>query len=211
MNDIIEVDYIKNDLSPSWFIQGSIDFESKVYTLMAFLKKAENNVFYGHWFPDFETIENRYKDLESFIESSEIVYSRKSDKKLFEYIYDLPQDSAKIAEINRIALFAHKVLGDIYHELKAHLEYVIANIKVFNKVKDRRIKPTYFIEQCDSHVIESYTVGKKVVNNGAVYADNYNFLHNETNYVQIISDISISSERCLIPIARRLIQSGDCF
>ena len=43
MSNIIEVEYIKNDLSPSWFIEGSIDFESKVYTLMA-LKKVENNI-----------------------------------------------------------------------------------------------------------------------------------------------------------------------
>jgi hypothetical protein len=211
MSNIIEVEYIKNDLSPSWFIEGSIDFESKVYTLMAFLKKAENNIYHGHWFPDFEIIENRYKDLESFIESSEIVYSRQSDRKLFEYIYDLPENSVKMAEINKIAMFAHRVFGEIYYELKARLDYLIDNIKVFNKIKDKRVKPIFYIEQSDSDIIESYTVGKKVVNNGYFYADSYNFLYEESNYVQIISDICISSERCLIPIARRLIESGDCF
>ena len=72
MKEIVEIGYIKNELSPSWFIEKPIDFEYKVYQLMAFLKNCGDNVHNGYWFPDFEIIEKRYKDIESFKESSEI-------------------------------------------------------------------------------------------------------------------------------------------
>ena len=73
MNDIIEVEYNENYLPATWFVEGPIDFEHKVYVLMHFLKKCEENINNGFWFPDFELLAERFRDVESFIESSEIV------------------------------------------------------------------------------------------------------------------------------------------
>jgi len=212
MKEIAEVTYIKNELSPSWFIEKPIDFEYKVYQLMAFLKKCGNNVNNGYWFPDFEIIEKRYKDIESFKESSEIIYANKHDKELFDYIYDLPNNSNEYAQVTRIVEFGYNVIGNMYYELRAHMEYIIANIKIFNKIKNKRKSPIYFIESCDTGIIEKYKVGKSsIINLGTFHSNNYSFLNNEENYIQIISNISIDAERCLIPIARNLIKSGDYF
>lgn len=212
MKEIIEMDYVKNDLESSWFIQKPIDFEHKVYHLMAFLKKAEENIYNGYWFPEYEIIEKRYKDIESFIESSQIVYVNKADREIFEYIYDLPKGSGELTEIQKIAEFGYKVLGNIYYELKAHMEYIIANLKVFNKITDRRKSPTYFIECCESGIIEKYRVGRTSIEHlGTFHCNNLGWLNDESNYVQVISNICIDTERCLIPIARKLIEMGDYF
>lgn len=212
MKELIEVDYIKNDLKPSWFIEQPIDFEYKVYTLMAFLKRAEENIYNGYWFPEFDIIEKRFKDIESFKESSDVVYANTVDKELFEYIYDLPKNSVEYAEVIKIAEYGYSVLGDIYYELKSHIDYLIANMKVFNRIKDRRVTPTYFIEKCDSGVVEKYKVSKhRIESHGSFQSDNYAFLLDEENYVQVISDISIDSDQCLIPITKKLIELGDCF
>ena len=105
MNTTKELGYIENGLSSSWFVENPIDFEHKLYVLMSFIKNAETNINNGYWFPEFTIIEERYKDLCSFIENSKISMN-KSNKPLFDYIYDLPNNSNELLEINKIILLS---------------------------------------------------------------------------------------------------------
>jgi len=202
---------LKNELSSTWFARGVIDFERKIYELLSYLRDVKRNVENGFFFPDYYELEKRYKDLESYIESSEIVYAKKEDKELLEYIYDLPQNSEEITEINQIVYIAHTLIGNLYYEIKNQIQYIIANMKVFNKISNRRFSPVYFIEKNDSYIVEKYKVGKsKVESLGAVHISSYNFLHDEENYVHILSDLVVDTESTLIPIVKKLIESGDC-
>ena len=85
-------------------------------------------------------------------------------------------------------------------------------LKVFNKISDRRTSPIYYIESCGTGIIHKYKVGKSSIQSlGSFHCDNFGWLKDEENYVQVISDIAIDHERCIIPITRKLIELGDYF
>ena len=180
-------------------------------TVDSYLRDVKQNIDNGFYFPDYYEVEKRFQDLESYIECSKIVYAKKEDEELLKYIYDLPQSSDEHTEIDQIVYIAHTLLGNLYYEIKNKIQYIISNMKVFNKISNRRLSPTYFVEKNDSYIVEQYKVGKnKSESKGCIMIDTYNFLHNEDNYVHVLSDVVIDTESTLIPIVKKLIESGDC-
>ena len=205
-----EINIIKTNLSSTWFARGVIDFERKIYELLSYLRDVKQNIDNGFYFPDYYDLEKRYKDLESYMESSEIVYANKEDEELLKYIYDLPENSDEINEINQIVYIAHTLIGNLYYEVRNRIQFIVANMQVFNKISNRRYTPTYFVEKNDSYVVEKYKVGRKKTEPlGSIHIDSYNFLHDEVNYVHVLSDLVVDTESTLIPIAKKLIESGD--
>lgn len=211
MNDVITVEYIENNLSPTWFVENPIDFEHKYYILMAFLQRYEKNFDAGFVYPDYEIIEQRYKEILSFLENSNNMSNKTvENKKLLEYIYSLPKTEKEKAEIDKIANHANKILCDTFYDLKSYVEYIITTLKIVNKIKDKRVKPIYYIEKGETKIVEKFIVGKTSIESlGSMNCESYSFLFNEQNYIHIISDLSLDSERCIIPMVRTLIQSGD--
>lgn len=208
MKELIEMNYVKNNLDPAWFVQDPIDYEYKIYTLLAFLKNTEDNIENGYWFPDYEILEKRYTDIELFYKC----YSKGNRIDLFKSIYEFSKSSEEHQEIIKTIEAGYTLIKDSYFKAQDKLDYILSKMKIFNRTTDKRKSPIYFVQSCGTNIVETYKVGKSSIEPlGSFYARSYSFLTTEENYVQIISEIAISSEKCLIPLARKFIKEGDYF
>ena len=100
-------------LSETWFMDGNIDFESKKYTLLAYLQRI-NRAFDQHQlYPQLSDLVFHYRNLQQFKESKELLRSQfpKQLKGIqmekLEMIYEeMIADSDLLAEIEDIIYYA---------------------------------------------------------------------------------------------------------
>ncbi|MEM6318820.1 MAG: hypothetical protein AAF960_14205 [Bacteroidota bacterium] len=100
-------------LSETWFIEGNIDFESKKYTLLAYLQRI-NRAFNKHQlYPQLGDLIFHYRNLQSFKESKQLIKSQFPKKltgiqlKKIQLIYEeMIADSGLMVEIEDIVQYA---------------------------------------------------------------------------------------------------------
>lgn len=197
---ITDKNYIPNEFPNTWFVQEPIDVEHKHWKLLAYLKRLDDNVKKGFLFQEYETLEKRFKDLESFISTCEIVNKDKESEKLFEYIYDLP--SIPLDEIDVIAERSVKRLQKKYYELKNIITFFDGHINVIRKqIVDRRKNLQLYIELCNCGIIEHYTLSKSGVVDylGSFYSPTPYVEDDSNNVIEVKSSIALNSKGVIIP------------
>jgi len=108
-------------LSETWFIEGNIDFESKKYTLLAYLQRI-NKAFGEHeLYPSLADLIFHYRNLKQFKDSKQLLRNQ-FPKKLtgiqlqkLKIIYEeMMEDDRLLLEIEDIVQFAmHKMKGTV--------------------------------------------------------------------------------------------------
>ena len=201
MNNILPV-----ELPATWFIDGNIDYELKIYKLLSFIQKIESNYNNGFIYDDFLLVSKRLKDLESYSHTQSVV--NQSDDR-FKFIYDLPDSSNIRIELEKIITVSCKMLTDIHNELAYDYYRLKSDIKVIDKRKDLRKSTLYFIQNGNSELTEEYLVGKsKISYNRSFISASQDFLFTDDNYVHVITDNVYNTEFTLLPIAVDFIKRG---
>lgn len=207
---IDDVQYQENVFPNTWFVQEPIDVEHKHWKLLAYLQRVDINVNKGFLFQEYETLEKRYKDLESFVSTYEIVNKDKESEELFNYIYELPGTDYQLKEIDVIADRSIKRLKKKYLELTMAITFLKDNIHIVRKeIKDKRKNLHVYIEMCNCGVIEHYTVSKK---GDIKYLGSFH--HTETfvdddinNVVEIKTTIALNSKGVTLPYLIKILLS----
>lgn len=194
--------YEPNVFPNTWFVQEPIDIEHKHWKLLAYLKRIDTNVKKGFLFQEYETLEKRYKDLESFISTYEIVNKDKESEKLFDYIYELHGTTPKLKELDTIVERSIKRLREKYLELKTAITFLKDSIRIVRKeIRDKRKNLHIYIEMCNCSIIEHYIVTKKgkVQYNGSFHSELKYVDDDENNVIEIKTDMALNSKGMIIP------------
>lgn len=197
---ISDKNYVPNEFPNTWFVQEPIDVEHKHWKLLAYLKRVDENVNKGFLFQEFETLEKRFKDLESYISTCEIVNKDKESEELFEYIYEMPH--IPLGEIETIAERSLARLKKKYMELKSVITFLKDHIAIIRReTRDRRKNLHLYIEMCNCGIIEHYTLSKsgKVEYLGAFHSDIPYVEDDENNLVEVKTDIALNAKGIIIP------------
>ena len=64
-----------NFLSESWLIEGNIDFESKKYTLLAYLQRINRAFNENQLYPQLADLIFHFRNLQSFKDNKQLVKS----------------------------------------------------------------------------------------------------------------------------------------
>lgn len=153
--------YIPNELSNTWFLESPIDYEYKYYKFMAYLQRLEQNIKNGYMFEEFVQLEKRYKDLESFHSSFQIVDKSKNSEKLLNYIYNLPDDSLFVEDIKKITKMALDKMLLVYIDILDKITNIYKNTKIIrNSIIDRRKNINIYIEKCNCGIFEIFQLSK---------------------------------------------------
>ncbi len=153
-------------------------------------------------FQEFETLEKRYKDLESFVATYEIVNKDKESEELFNYIYELPSSSVELKELDAIAQRSVSTLKQKYTELKMAITFLKDNISIVRReIRDGRKSLHIYIEMCNCSIIEHYTVTKKgqVTYNGSFHSDVPYVDDEENNLIEVKTGVALNSKGVIIP------------
>ena len=198
----IDKNYNSNILENTWFVQKPIDDEHKHWKLLAYLQRADENIKNGFLFPEYLTIEKRYKDLESFISTFEIVNKDKESEKLFNYIYELPGTAKELKEIDSIVNRSIKTLKRKYLELTATITFLGDHINIVRQdILDGRKNVHVYVEMCNCEIIEHYTISKKGIIDykGSFHSDVEFVDDTENNVIEIKTDIALHSKGVILP------------
>tara|TARA_Y100000389_G_scaffold32999_1_gene28074 strand:- start:3180 stop:3842 length:663 start_codon:yes stop_codon:yes gene_type:complete len=199
---IKDKNYEPNIFPNTWFVQEPIDIEHKHWKLLAYLKRIDTNVKKGFLFQEYETLEKRYKDLESFISTYEIVNKDKESEKLFDYIYELHGTILKLKDLDIIVERSAKRLREKYVELKTAITFLKDNIKIVRKeIRDKRKNLHIYIEMCNCSIIEHYVVSKKgkVHYEGSFHSE-LKYVDDEiNNVIEVKTDMALNSKGITIP------------
>jgi len=199
---IEDKNYKPNDFPNSWFVQQPIDEEHKHWKLLAFLQRVDENVKNGYLFQEYDTVEKRYKDLESFVSTYEIVNKNKESEKLFNYIYELPSSAKELKVVDMVVKNSLKQLKQKFMELALAITYLKDNILIVRKeIRDGRKNLHVYIEMCNCSIIEHYTISKK---------GNIDYLGSfplktpfvsdlENNFIEVKTNISLNSKGVILP------------
>ncbi|MBP6825487.1 MAG: hypothetical protein KA165_02910 [Saprospiraceae bacterium] len=126
-----------NTLSETWFIEGNIDFESKKYTLLAYLQKISN--FFGEkkLYPQLSEVIFHYNNLMTFKQNKRLLQSRfprrltgiqlQRLKMLYE---EMIADDELMSEIEQITLFATRKMKDTIAGGTDLYDYVENNLNI---------------------------------------------------------------------------------
>ncbi|MFK7936470.1 MAG: hypothetical protein AB8G22_23345 [Saprospiraceae bacterium] len=102
-----------NSLSETWFIDGNIDFESKKYTLLAYLQRINQAFNERQLYPQLGDLIFHYRNLQQFKESKELIRSQFPKKltgiqmRKLKVIYEeMIDDSGLMMEIEDIVYYA---------------------------------------------------------------------------------------------------------
>lgn len=169
-----DANYIPNELSNTWFIESPIDYEYKYYKLMAYLQRLETNIENGYLFEEFTQLEKRYKDLESFNNSFEIVDKSKNSEKLFNYIYNLPPDSKYVNEVKSIVKMALEKIIIVYVDVVNKITNLYNKTKIIrSSIVDKRKKINVYVEKCNCGIFEMFELSKsgKIEHKGHIEND----------------------------------------
>jgi len=100
-------------LSETWFIEGNIDFESKKYTLLAYLQRINKAFNENQLYPQLADLIFHFRNLQNFKESKQLVKSQFPKKltgiqlKKIRLIYEeMIADTGLMTEIEDIVQFA---------------------------------------------------------------------------------------------------------
>lgn len=100
-------------LSETWFIEGNIDFESKKYTLLAYLQRINKAFNDNQLYPQLADLIFHFRNLQNFKESKQLVKSQFPKKltgiqlKKIRLIYEeMIADTGLMTEIEDIVQFA---------------------------------------------------------------------------------------------------------
>lgn len=100
-------------LSETWFIDGNIDFESKKYTLLAYLQRINRAFDENQLYPQLADLIFHFRNLQSFKESKQLIKSQFPKKltgiqlKKVRLIYEeMIADNGLMAEIEDIVQYA---------------------------------------------------------------------------------------------------------
>lgn len=209
---IIDEKYNSNVLDNTWFVQNPIDLEHKYYTLMAYLQKVDKNVSNGFLFKEFDTLEKRYKDLESFINTYEIVNKDSESEDLFNYVYGLSSTPDELNEVDEIALNSIDILKEKYTELLLAITFLKDNISItYSEITDRRKPLHLYIEMCNCSILEHYTISKsgKVDYKGSFYSETGLIPESNDNVLEIKTRVSLHSKGTIIPYIVKTILSKN--
>jgi hypothetical protein len=105
-------------LSDTWFIEGNIDFESKKYTLFAYLQKVNACFGQNKLYPPLADIVLHFNNLRSF----------KENKRLIQHQF--PKRLTGI-QLQKLALLYEEMLADdeLMQEIEAIVHYAMREIK----------------------------------------------------------------------------------
>ena len=198
--------YIKNIIKNDCLIEHPIDYEQKIYILLDFLTKARDNMSNGFWFPDYYHL----KQLYLYIENMKDTFNSDSIDKFNERVKLYETDQEK-AELTKIANNFDEIIGNVYYECMYHLEYIDTQIEIVDKRDPNQNSTIFFIEKSESGIIEKYDIGENIYSLGSFHVEDYSFLFNETNYVQISCNICIDSVHTIIPLVHNKLNKKDCF
>jgi len=102
-----------NELSETWFVEGNIDFESKKYTLLAYLQRISRQFSENKLYPQLADVIFHYRNLLAFKENKKLLQSRFPQKltgmqlENLQLIYEeMAADSELMEEIEHIVFYA---------------------------------------------------------------------------------------------------------
>lgn len=102
-----------NDLSETWFIEGNIDFESKKYTLLAYLQKVNACFDVKKLYPELADVIFHYNNLMTFKQTKRLMQNRFPRRltgvqlQKLELIYEeMIADDELMSEIEEITYYA---------------------------------------------------------------------------------------------------------
>lgn len=191
--------YIPNFLPNTWFVQEPIDLEHKHWKLLAYLKRLDENIKKGFLYPEYELLKKRYKDLESYLSTCEIVNKDKESEKLFSYIYDMK--NVNIEEIEEIVENSLSALQVKYFQLKTVIKFLNQEIKITNKqLRDGRKKLNIYIEMCNCSIVEHYTISKSghIDYIGSFHIDFFED-NLQDNIIEVKTTTALNSKGIIIP------------
>tara|TARA_R110000772_G_scaffold40358_10_gene94522 strand:- start:1842 stop:2513 length:672 start_codon:yes stop_codon:yes gene_type:complete len=195
--------YIPNVFPNTWFINPPIDAEHKHWKLLAYLQRIDENISKGYLFQEFYTLNMRYKDLDSFITTFEIVNKDTASEKLFNYIYELPDAGIEMKEVNTIVGNSIKLLKKKYLELTMAISFLKDHIVIENKqIVDGRKNLNIYIEMCSCNIIEHYTMSKKGI---VDYKGAFNLdtplvdICLDENFIDVKTDVALSANGVILP------------
>lgn len=100
-------------LSETWFIEGNIDFESKKYTLLAYLQRINKAFDENQLYPQLADLIFHFRNLQSFKESKQLIKSQFPKKltgiqlRKVQLIYEeMIADNGLMTEIEDIVQYA---------------------------------------------------------------------------------------------------------
>lgn len=104
---------LMNDLSETWFIEGNIDFESKKYTLLAYLQKVNACFDVKKLYPELSDVIFHYNNLMTFKQTKRLMQNRFPRRltgvqlQKLELIYEeMIADDELMSEIEEITYYA---------------------------------------------------------------------------------------------------------
>jgi len=104
-----------NYLSETWFIDGNIDFESKKYTLLAYLHKINQAFYENQLYPQLSDLIFHYRNLQSFKNNKQLLKNQFPKKltgiqleKLRLIYEEMIADNELMSEIEDIVHYAMK-------------------------------------------------------------------------------------------------------
>lgn len=124
-------------LSETWFIEGNIDFESKKYTLLAYLQKVNGYFGQNKLYPELADVVFHYNNLLTFRDQKRLLQNRFPRKltgvqlERLELIYEeMIADDELMQEIERIVLFASSRMKTAITSGTDLYEYVEHNLSI---------------------------------------------------------------------------------
>ncbi len=124
-------------LSETWFIEGNIDFESKKYTLLAYLQRINKAFNDNQLYPQLADLIFHFRNLQNFKESKQLVKSQFPKKltgiqlKKIRLIYEeMIADTGLMTEIEDIVQFAMQEMQSTVNNGTEFYDYVESSLSI---------------------------------------------------------------------------------
>ena len=148
-----------------WFINKTPDFEREQWTLLAYLRDAENDLAKNKLEPFYSDIKRRIQDIECFLTTRTVI--SKLNKKERELLYDFGErddDCTDNKEVYAIAKWGLLKLQDIRREYQHVWRHVESSFNMFyigDKPTDKIDKGIMLIRYAGSPITEVYKFWKE--------------------------------------------------
>ena len=124
-------------LSETWFIEGNIDFESKKYTLLAYLQRINKAFNENQLYPQLADLIFHFRNLKTFKDSKQLVKSQFPKKltgiqlKKIRLIYEeMIADTGLMTEIEDIVQFAMQEMQSTVNNGTEFYDYVENSLSI---------------------------------------------------------------------------------
>jgi len=166
------------EMNTLWFINTTPDFEREQWTLLAYLRDAENDLIKNKLEPFYSDIKRRIQDIECFLTTRTVVSKlNKKEKELLHNFGERDDDCADNKEVYAIAKWGLLKLQDIrgkYQHVWRHVESSFSMFYVGDKPTDKIDKGIMLIRYAGSPITEVYKFWKEdscIMLNYIEYAD----------------------------------------